>query len=65
MLHDQIKVYQNYEHFKSCPFCTTPTHFMTKCQKINFVPDKDFLIKKCSKTEKFSKERTSKQKCPL
>ena len=51
MIKDQVKVNKNFENFKPCPFCKNVSHFVSHCPKINFIPDRDFLIKKLNYTE--------------
>ena len=46
MIKDQIKNYNDFSQFKSCPFCLKTWHLPIQCAKLFFTPDKDFLIKK-------------------
>lgn len=44
MIKDQIRVYQNFQGLKSCPFCRHDNHFVSNCPHLNFVPDKGFIL---------------------
>lgn len=46
MIKDQIKIYNDFSQFKSCPFCLKTWHLPIQCPKLFFTPDRDFLIKK-------------------
>ena len=47
MIQDQIKIYKNYEYFNgSCSCCFKKSHLIDDCPKINYIPNKNFLVNK-------------------
>ena len=47
MIKDQIKIYEDFDEMKyTCNICFKKTHFSHHCGKIQYIPDKDFLIKR-------------------
>ena len=47
MMSDEIKNYKKYNCFNyQCCACGKKTHLINECPKINYIPDRQFLIKK-------------------
>ena len=47
MLKDQAILYEDYSFFKyNCPICKKNTHLHHNCPNINYIPDKDRLVKR-------------------
>ena len=47
MIEDQIKIYNNYQYFNGyCSCCYNKSHLVNDCPKINYVPNKNFIIQR-------------------
>lgn len=47
MMVDEIKIYKNFNCFNSeCAACAKKTHLLNECPKINYIPERQFLIEK-------------------
>lgn len=57
MMRDQMKVYQLYKGFKPCTFCSDESHFLTKCPHLNFVPDRNFIIRRYNYSEELIRKK--------
>ena len=65
MIKDQIIFHEDYKCFNStCPVCFKESHLIENCPLINYIPDKDFLIKRLNYSvphERIAKLRKKKK----
>ena len=63
MIKDQINIYKNFENFNGyCSCCLKKTHLVSECPKINYIPDKNFLISKLNFSHEQSRNKNNTYK---